>query len=48
MSLRQTLIPPIWLVSDARNDGGLEQALARLPRGSGLIFRHYHLPEAQR
>lgn len=48
MPLRQTLIPPIWLVSDARNDAGLEQALARLPRGSGLIFRHYHLPEAPR
>ncbi len=30
----------------ARNDGGLEDALARLPRGSGFVFRHYHL-EAQ-
>ncbi len=48
MPLRQTLIPPIWLVSDARNDAGLEAALASLPRGSGLIFRHYHLSEAQR
>lgn len=30
-------------MSDARNDKQLETALARLPRGSGLIFRHYHL-----
>ena len=39
---------PIWLVSDARNDAALERVLARLPRGSGLIFRHYHLPTAER
>jgi thiamine-phosphate pyrophosphorylase len=42
--------PPsrIWLVSDKRNDAGLEQAIARMPRGSGLIFRHYHLAPEQR
>jgi thiamine-phosphate pyrophosphorylase len=40
--------PGLWLVSDARNDALLEQAIARLPRGSGLIFRHYHLPPAVR
>ena len=38
----------IWLVSDARNDAALDRALKRLPRGSGLIFRHYHLPQAAR
>ncbi len=41
-------IPRIWLLSDARNDGVLETALARLPRGSGLVFRHYHLPPGER
>ena len=41
-------LPDIWVVSDARNDAELERTLARLPRGSGLIFRHYHLPEEQR
>ena len=41
-------LPAIWLVSDARNDAVLEAALARLPRGSGLVFRHYHLDEAAR
>ena len=47
MTLRQPL-PQIWLISDARNDAGLERALKRLPRGSGLIYRHYHLPPAAR
>ena len=41
-------LPRLWLISDARNDAALEKALARLPRGSGLIFRHYHLPEPER
>lgn len=36
-------LPRLWLISDARNDPGLERALARLPRGSGFIYRHYHL-----
>lgn len=48
MRPRQTSLPAIWLVSDARNDAGLERALMRLPRGSGLIFRHYHLDPAAR
>lgn len=41
-------LPALWLISDARNDAGLERALARLPRGSGLIYRHYHLPGPER
>ncbi len=41
-------VSKIWLVSDARNDAALERALKRLPRGSGLIFRHYHLPPPER
>lgn len=45
MSKRQ---PRLWLVSDARNDAVLEAALRRLPRGSGLVFRHLHLPPAER
>jgi thiamine-phosphate pyrophosphorylase len=41
-------LPDLWLLSDARNDGALEDALARLPRGSGFVFRHYHLePKAR-
>lgn len=47
MPLRHPL-PKIWLVTDARNDASLETALMRLPRGSGIIFRHYHLDESAR
>ena len=36
-------LPTVWLISDARNDAALEGALRRMPRGGGLIFRHYHL-----
>jgi thiamine-phosphate pyrophosphorylase len=51
MPLRQTIpaeLPRLWLLSDARNDLRLEAALRRLPRGSGFIFRHYHLQAEQR
>lgn len=41
-------LPHVWLVSDARNDQALETVLKRLPRGSGFIFRHYHLDPAAR
>ncbi|MCL6250152.1 thiamine phosphate synthase [Altererythrobacter sp. KTW20L] len=40
--------PHLWLLSDARNDGVLERALHRLQRGSGFIYRHYHLPPVER
>lgn len=45
---RANTLPALWLVSDARNDRVLERALARLPRGAGLIYRHYHLGRRQR
>ncbi|MDT0506728.1 thiamine phosphate synthase [Novosphingobium sp. MMS21-SN21R] len=52
MAKRQTnkraTAPRIILLSDARNDAVLERALARLPRGSALVFRHYHLAQAER
>lgn len=49
MLQRQSALPSLWLISDARNDAVLEASLARLPRGSGFIFRHYHLdPKARR
>jgi thiamine-phosphate pyrophosphorylase len=41
-------LPDIWLISDARNDAVLERVLARLPRGSGFIYRHYHLAPPER
>lgn len=47
---RSQALPAVWLLSDARNDAQLLSALKRLPRHSGLIFRHYHLdpPARQR
>jgi thiamine-phosphate pyrophosphorylase len=42
-------LPTLWLISDARNDALLERAIKCLPRGAGLVFRHYHLaPGARR
>jgi thiamine-phosphate pyrophosphorylase len=41
-------LPKLWLLSDVRNDAVLERALERLPRGSGFIYRHYHLPDPER
>ena len=41
-------VPRLLLISDMRNDATLARALARLPRGSGLVFRHYHLAPAAR
>jgi thiamine-phosphate pyrophosphorylase len=48
MPKRHPPLPSVWLVSDARNDGRLERVLKHLPRGSGLIFRHYHLEPVKR
>ena len=41
-------IPDVWLLSDARIDAVLDRAIRRIPRGSGVVFRHYHLPEWER
>ena len=48
MSLVSVSLVSVWLLSDARNDAVLDAAVARLPRGSGVVFRHYHLPGAER
>lgn len=48
MPVRQTMLPLLWLLSDARNDAALENALTQLPPGSGFVFRHYHLDAAHR
>jgi thiamine-phosphate pyrophosphorylase len=41
-------LPHLWLISDARNDAQLACAMKALPRGSGFIYRHYHLPDPAR
>jgi len=47
-AMKRHPLPDLWLLSDARNDAALDRALRRLPRGSGFVFRHYHLPPAAR
>lgn len=45
----QGKIPSIWLMTDERiGNADLLRAIARLPRGSAVIFRHYSLPEIDR
>ena len=44
MRSRQPL-PRLWLMTDERMGDALWDAVARLPRGSGVIFRHYAAPE---
>ena len=41
-------VPRQWLMTDERMGERLWAALDRLPKGSGVIFRHYSLPFAER
>jgi thiamine-phosphate pyrophosphorylase len=47
MRARQPL-PRLWLITDERQGDGLLGAVARLPDGAGIVFRHYSLPEVAR
>lgn len=47
MAARQPL-PRAWLVTDERQGDRLLPVIERLPFGSGILFRHYSLPEADR
>jgi thiamine-phosphate pyrophosphorylase len=46
--VKRHALPHVWMITDVRNDARIEHALRRLPRGSGLVFRHYHLDHAAR
>ncbi|MGN6279588.1 MAG: thiamine phosphate synthase, partial [Sphingomonas sp.] len=41
-------LPKIWLITDERMGDRLWHALRRLPRGSGVVFRQYATPPAER
>ena len=47
MRPRQPL-PRLWLMTDERLGDGLFAALQRLPKGGGIVFRHYSLAERER
>ena len=49
MTRRHPAAPPkMWLMTDERMGPGLWRALKRLPRGSGVVFRHYRTLPAER
>ena len=45
---RRHPLPRTWLMTDERQGDDLWTALERLPRGSGIVFRHYSLVPAER
>ncbi len=48
MRRRHPPLPQLWLMTDERMGEKLWDALERMPPGSGVIFRHYSLPLAER
>lgn len=45
---RRQPLPRLWLMTDERQGEGLWEALERLPKGSGVVFRHYSLAPRER
>jgi thiamine-phosphate pyrophosphorylase len=41
-------LPKLWLITDERMGGALIPSLLDLPKGSGVVFRHYGLPPEER
>ena len=45
---RRQPLPRLWLMTDERQGERLWRALERLPKGSGVVFRHYGLAPSER
>lgn len=45
---RRHPLPPCWLMTDERLGNALLPMVATLPRGSGVVFRHYATPAGER
>lgn len=45
---RRQPLPRLWLMTDERQGERLWRALERLPKGSGVVFRHYGLERGER
>ncbi len=45
---RRHPIPTLWLMTDERMGEEMWRAVGRLPRGAGVVFRHYKTPLAER
>ena len=48
MPKRHHLLPHLWLMTDERLGDALLPAIEALPRGAGIVFRHYATPPAER
>lgn len=46
--MRARHLPKLWLLTDERQGAALWPALAALPRGAGVVVRHYGLDPAAR
>jgi len=46
--VRRQPLPRLWLMTDERQGEGLWAALERLPKGAGVVFRHYGLAPGER
>ena len=46
--MRHRHLPQLWMMTDERQGEQLWAALDRLPRGAGVVFRHYGLERAPR
>jgi thiamine-phosphate pyrophosphorylase len=41
-------LPRLWLMTDERQGNGLLSAVRKVPKGAGIVFRHYSLPQMER
>lgn len=48
MSRRHLPLPRVWMLTDERQGAALWPAMKGVPRGAGVIVRHYSLPERER
>jgi len=48
MNRRHLALPRVWMLTDERQGTALWDAIGRLPRGAGVVVRHYSLPERER
>lgn len=48
MNRRHLALPRVWMLTDERQGDRLWDAIRRLPRGAGVVVRHYSLPERER
>lgn len=48
MSRRHLALPRVWMLTDERQGEAMWDAIARLPKGAGVIVRYYSLPLRER